>query len=136
MIAALVVATGAAIVFTQRFRHEGPVISLVSTKERQCPRAQRAPGVPVSFLLTDGDTLDVRIVGAGDETTVRTLARGAVLEGDRRYCFPWNGRRDDGTRAAPGAYRLQVSLQEADRVATAGQVFRLARAPVPGEEQP
>ncbi|MSO41324.1 MAG: hypothetical protein EXQ70_05415 [Solirubrobacterales bacterium] len=129
----LVLATGVAMVVTQKLRREGTVIALVSGKQqRGCPGGDR---VPVSFVLTRDDEIDVRIVRLDDETLVRTLARDRELEGERRHCFRWDGKTNGGSQAAPGTYRLQVSLDRADRVATAGQPIRLEAPSRTGAEQ-
>jgi hypothetical protein len=126
-VAALVVGTVAAIAVSQRYRSEGTVISAVSTRPDQCPGREHAAEVPISFYLNRDDVVDLEIIDAKDRDLRRTLERDLALEGNRRHCVGWNGRDEEGKRLPPGAYRLRISLQDADRVAIAGELIRLAR---------
>ena len=135
---------------TQSFRTDGTVISDVGTswkspgqrplafedipeRRRRCPGFERSAEIPVSFFLNREDTIDLAIVGAEDGEVRRNLATGLVLEGNRRHCALWDRRDEAGELVPPGAYRLRVSLSEADRVATAGEAIRVRRAAVRAE---
>jgi flagellar hook assembly protein FlgD len=118
----------AAIAVTQRYRSEGAVISAVSTSPKLCRTAEGGRGIPISFYLNRDDTVDLAIVEAEGREARRTLARDVQLEGNRRYCYRWDGRDDHGNRLPAGRYRLRVSLADADRVAVAGESIRLTSA--------
>ena len=145
-VAALVAGTVVAMGVTQSFRTEGTVISAVASHwkspaqrdrayedipegRRLCPGVERADGIPVSFFLNRDDTLDLAIVNAEDGGLRRTLATGLVLEGNSRHCVLWDTLDEGGEPVPPGIYRLRVSLEEADRVATAGEAIRVAPQP-------
>lgn len=134
-VAALVGGTVVAIGATQNFRSEGIVISDVSTargsKAADCPAPERGPGISISFFLNRDDTVSIAIVNAENGSVRRVLARGLSLAGGRRHCAPWDGRDQEGKLVPPGTYRLRVSLDDAGRVATAGEAIR-----VPGRGDP
>jgi hypothetical protein len=133
-VVALVAGTVAAIAVTQSFRNEGTVISAVSWRwagpppERpgRCPGHKRSRQIPVSFFLNRDDTVSAAVVDLADAEPRRTLLVDRRLEGDRRHCFLWDGLDDLGRPVPPGAYRLQVSLADADRVAVAGERIRIS----------
>lgn len=129
---------------TQSFRTDGTVISDVGSRwktprqrllrfedipeqNRRCPGFDRSSQIPVSFFLNRDDTVDLAIVDAGDGDVRRLLATDLSLEGDRRHCVLWDRRDESGELVPPGAYRLRVSLDQADRVATAGEAIRVRR---------
>jgi len=123
---ALVAGTVGAMALTQRYRSEGTVISAVSTRAKLCPAPERGGGIAISFFLNRDDTVDLEIVDAEDRDPRRTLETAVHLEGDRRHCTSWDGRDDHGRRLPAGPYRLRVSLDDAERVAVAGELIRLA----------
>jgi FlgD Ig-like domain len=124
----LLVATAAAIVFTQHLRDEGPVVSNIFFK-RPAPGRYRA-----CFSLTRSDTVKVELVDASEQV-VRVLAPDQPLNGGTAkadaHCLDWDGTDDAGNPAPPGAYRLRFELQNADRVATSGE--HLVIHSVPGD---
>jgi hypothetical protein len=124
-VAALAIGTVAAIAITQHYRSEGTVISAVSTRPELCPAAERGGGMPISFFLNRDDIVDLGIVDAEDRDLRRRLESRIPLEGNRRHCVGWDGRGDQGGRLPAGRYRLQVSLEEADRAVVAGELIRL-----------
>jgi hypothetical protein len=139
---------------TQHFRREGTVISAVSTFRYSCTTADagvtprhprclpsRSPNdlcpelggghtLPISFFLNRDDTVTVKVVD-GEGNAVRTLAENVRLRGNRRHCFPWDGRADDGRSVKRRRFRLLVVLRDADREAIAGEPIVL-RLPAPG----
>jgi hypothetical protein len=133
-VAGLVAGTILAIGVTQSFRNEGTVISAVSWRwlgpppERpgRCPDHKRSGQIPVSFFLNRDDTVSAAVVDFDDADSRRTLFSDRRLEGDRRHCFLWDGLDDSGRPLPRGAYRLQVSLADADRVAVAGERIRIS----------
>jgi hypothetical protein len=114
----LVAGTVTAMVLTQKAREEGPVAFNIKLKTK--PGRYRP-----CFRLTKEDTLDVAIVDSGGRV-VKTLADDARLEGDdASHCFDWDGRGDNGELPPAGRYRLRLTLEDADRVATSGERLRI-----------
>jgi hypothetical protein len=119
-VALLLAGTAAAIVVTQHLRDEGPVASSIHWKKRPGPRYR------VCFRLTRDDTVQGAAVDASDRVA-RVLAGPAPLQGgDAPHCFDWDGRTDSGQAAAPGPYRLRLTLEGADRVATSGERLNIS----------
>jgi hypothetical protein len=122
-VALLLAGTAGAMVLTQHLRHDGPVASSIHWKTRPGPRYR------VCFRLTRDDNVQVAVVDSS-EHVVRVLASDEPLEGDdAAHCFGWDGRDAAGQPVAPGIYRLQLSLEDADRVATSGERVTI---PAPG----
>ena len=136
---------------TQSFRSDGTVISDVGTRwksagqrqlafediperRRRCPGLERSAEVPISFFLNRDDTVELAIVDAQGGEARRVLAAGLALEGDQRHCVLWDRRDESGELVAPGAYRLRVSLADADRVAIAGEAIRVKRVALQAED--
>jgi len=118
------VATVAAIAVTQKLRAEGPVLSEVRMKAEFRPETERS--TKICFKFSKADAVDVTMVDR-DGLPVRTLADGEPVDGDTRPCFRWDGRTDAGEPAPEELYRLRVSLEDADRVATTGERIRVVR---------
>ena len=135
-VAALVVATVAAMVVTQRLRQEGTIVSAIKLKE-----APRDPGrYRICFQLPRDDVVEVAMVDA-DERVVRVIRPAAPLDGDPPgdegrpddetvHCYDWDGAADNGAPVPPGVYRLRVSLRDADRVGISGERLEI-EPPVP-----
>jgi hypothetical protein len=122
VVAALAAGTVVAIAVTQSYRKEGTVISDLRTRKGKCPGFERrGPGIPISFFLNRDDTVSLAIVNAEDRGLRRVLLTRKRLQGDRRHCVRWDRRDNDGRPVPPGFYRLRVTLENADRVATAGE---------------
>lgn len=114
-VALLLAGTAGAMVLTQHLRHDGPVASSIHWKTRPGPRYR------VCFRLTRDDTVTVAVVDSANRE-VRVLALAQPLEGsDTAHCFAWDGRDAGGNPVSAGSYRLQLSLQDADRVAVSGE---------------
>lgn len=123
-VAALVVGTVAALSVNQKLRREGTVARSIEF-ERVTLRVNGRPArfVRVSFQLAETDDVGVEVVDADGEL-VRVLAASERLEGDdTRHRFLWDRRDEDGELAPPGGYRLRLTLEDADRVATSGERF-------------
>jgi hypothetical protein len=118
-VAALLAATAAAMVITQRLRDEGPVASSIHWKTRPGPRYR------VCFRLTKEDQVRVAVVDSEDRQ-VKLLTDNRLQGGDTPHCFDWDGRSDSGQPVPPGRYHLQLGLQEADRVAVSGERLRIS----------
>lgn len=116
------VGTVAALSVNQKLRRDGTVAR--SIKFERVPAGQGAQGrVRVSFRLAETDEVEVAVVDADGEL-VRLLAAAQRLEGDdAKHSFLWDGRDEEGGRAPPGRYRLRLTLEDADRVATSGERF-------------
>jgi hypothetical protein len=114
-VALLLAGTAGAMVLTQHLRHDGPVASSIHWKTRPGPRYR------VCFRLTRDDRVQVAVVDQS-RRVVRVLASDVPLEGnDSAHCFAWNGRDAAAQPVAPGSYHLQLSLEDADRVAVSGE---------------
>jgi hypothetical protein len=119
-VAALLAGTVAAMVFTQRLRQEGPIVTDIRLKTPEPGRYR------VCFQTPRDDRFEVAMVDSADQT-VRVLAADVPLEGDSSpdkqsaHCFDWDGTADGGGAVASGEYRLRVSLHEADRTGTSGE---------------
>ena len=114
-VALLLAGTAAGMVLTQHLRHDGPVASSIHWKTRSGPRYR------VCFRLTRDDTVRVAVVDSSNDV-VRVLAPDEALTGnDTAHCFGWDGRDASGNPVPPGSYRLQLSLDDADRVAVSGE---------------
>jgi flagellar hook capping protein FlgD len=124
-VALLLAGTAGAMVVTQHLRHDGPVASSIHWKTRPGPRYR------VCFRLTRDDTVRVAVVDA-DAHVVRVLASDEPLEGsDTAHCFAWNGTDASGRPASPGSYHLQLTLEDADRVAVSGERLDIPAAGPP-----
>jgi flagellar hook capping protein FlgD len=119
-VAALLAGSAAAIVVTQHLRDEGAVASSIYWKKRPGPRYR------VCFRLTRDDTVQVTVVDL-EERDVRVLASDDPLKGgDAPHCFDWDGRNAAGQAAPAGAYKLQLKLRSADRVAVSGERLNIS----------
>jgi FlgD Ig-like domain len=118
VVAVLVAGTVVAMVLTQKARDRGGVAFNIKLKTK--PDRYRP-----CFRLTESDTLDVAIVD-GEGRVVVMLADDQPLQGDdASHCFDWDGRDTSGQFPAPGRYRLRLTLEDADRVATSGERLRI-----------
>jgi hypothetical protein len=117
-VAALLASTAGAMVLTQHLRDEGPVASSIHWKTRSGPRYR------VCFRLTRDDRVQVTVVDF-EERPVRLLSDGPLRGGEAAHCFDWDGKSDSGEPVPPGRYLLQLTLEEADRVAVSGERLRI-----------
>ena len=119
-VAVFLIGIVAAMVVTQHLRSEGPTATHI--------RLRYKPSAParVCFKTPRDDTFEVGMVDSEDQL-VRVLARGERLNGDAalghdsKHCFNWDGRDEQGDPAPPGAYRLRLSLRDADRSSISGE---------------
>jgi hypothetical protein len=127
--AAIVVACFVAFGITQRLKHTPTVVQNfemnTAFKPTRAPAAACRGRVSttqvnaterleyLSFKLAQADRVTVAIVdSAGDD--VATLARNLPVERYKQLSLCWNGHRgpsERGRLAAPGEYRLRVSLR-------------------------
>jgi hypothetical protein len=68
----------------------------------------------VFFVRFDERDAKVEIVGR-DQVVTRTLAPAIALRSEDLIRCRWDGIDDDGEKAAPGRYRLRVTLPGQDR---------------------
>ncbi len=107
----LVAATFAAFFVAQRLKSAPPVITVASLNRDFSPA--RHPQQFSVFLKDDDDvTVDV-VTQEGDR--VRRLADDVHVLAHRALRLEWDGRRDDGTQAPDGNYRIRVSLRNEGR---------------------
>ena len=131
--AVFVVGVAAAMVLTQRLRSEGPVVSGIAMRIDDGPRYR------VCFQTPRDDVFDVAMVNA-DGRAVRVLAEDARLEGDpspdksSAHCFDWDGIDDAGEPVPPGAYRLRLDLERADRRAVSGEKLKITEVAAPPQQ--
>jgi hypothetical protein len=117
----LVLGTVAALSVNQKLRRDGPVARAIKFR----PARDGTGRTKVSFRLTKTDTVEVAVVADDDELT-KVLVHSVPLDGgDRKYRFYWDRRDEEGRRAPPGLYRLRLTLEDADRVATSGERFKV-----------
>jgi hypothetical protein len=107
----LVGATFAAFFVAQRLKSAPPVITVASLNRAFSP-AEHPQEFSVSLKVTDDVTVDV-VTQAGDR--VRRLADAVHVVAHQPLRLVWDGRRDDGTRAPDGQYRIRVSLRNEGR---------------------
>jgi hypothetical protein len=121
----LVGATFAAFFVAQRLKSAPPVITVASLKRDFSPVEQ--PQDFSIFLKADDDvTVDV-VTQDGDR--VRRLADDVPALAHRALRLSWDGRRDDGTRAPDGNYRIRVSLRNEGRSTVIQKTMRLDSKP-------
>jgi hypothetical protein len=130
LFAALVVATIASFVITQRLKESGLILDRVKVTRHITPNGDSHADVSfIRFRITKPDhDVDVQIVAA-DGRPVRTLLAGGALRSYHYYYFRWNGRSDSGSVAPRGDYRLRVQLHEQDRDLVPGRTIHLRRPP-------
>lgn len=131
--AALLVATVAAMTLTQRLRQEGPIARDIKLKTKPGPRYR------ICFRTPRDDTVEVAIVDDAEQV-VRVLADGPLSEsgGDEgpdgkseAHCFDWDGTDQSGESVPPEYYRLRVTLRDAGRSGISGEKLRVTE-PVTG----
>jgi flagellar hook assembly protein FlgD len=118
-----VVGTVAALSLNQKLRREGTVARSIKFERIRGEDGAQGRRVRVSFRLAEADEVEVAVVDE-DGRLVRVLAPSQRLEGDDElHAFIWDRRDRDGDEAPPGGYRLRLTLEDADRVATSGERF-------------
>ncbi len=107
----LVGATFAAFFVAQRLKSAPPVITVASLNRDFSP-ALHPQQFSVFLKAADDVTVDV-VTQEGDR--VRRLADDVHVVAHRALRLQWDGRRDDGTPAPDGNYRIRVSLRNEGR---------------------
>lgn len=119
------VGTVAALSINQKLRRDGTVARSIKFERVQEEDGAQARRVRVSFRLAESDEVEVAVVDT-EGGLVRVLAPSRRLEGDdTKHRFLWDRRDQDGDPAPAGGYRLRLTLEEADRVATSGERFSI-----------
>ena len=121
----LVAATFAAFFVAQRLKSAPAVITVASLKRDFSP-AEHPQSFSVFLKVDDDVTVDV-VTQDGDR--VRRLADDVHAVAHRALRLEWDGRRDDGTRAPDGNYRLRVSLRNEGRSSVIQKTMRLDTQP-------
>jgi hypothetical protein len=119
-VVALLAGSAGAMVVTQHLRDEGAVVSSIRWKKRPGPRYR------VCFRLTKDDTVLVSAVDSAGAVARDLGPEQSLQGGDTPHCFDWDGRTASGQAAPPGPYRLQVALEDADRVAVSGERLNIS----------
>lgn len=114
LVAALLVATSAAFVVTEKLKLTrnpivGPIVDKVFSPVCECPTASAV----IRFRLREPDRVSVEIVD-GDGDVVRELARNRSQE-RATHSYVWDGRDDEGRVVDEGSYRPRVHLDRQRR---------------------
>jgi hypothetical protein len=109
LVAALLVATAVAFVYTEKLKLTPSPIIGTRVDKVFSPVCDCETGTArISFRLREADVVGIQIIDRGD-TVVRELVRArSALRG--RLTFTWNGRDDEGTVVPEGRYRPRVHL--------------------------
>jgi hypothetical protein len=110
LVLALLVATTAAFVITERLKLQPVAITDVHVDKVFAPRCECSTArANLDFRLGHADHVTVSIVGA-DAKVVRTLVEGRRFAAGRRR-FAWDGRDDVGDIVPQASYRPRVELR-------------------------
>lgn len=144
--AALVVACFAAFFVTQRLKHTPTAVQLFELTPSFVPGSHARGLEAISFKLAEADEVTVQIIDSKGDV-VATLARDRPVPRYKQFSLRWNGRmgsargyqllrtargrtilvaRTEGAPAAPGEYRVQVSLRHQGRTVLSPRSFTLA----------
>lgn len=107
----LVGATFAAFFVAQRLKSAPPVITVASLNRDFSPAVHEQE---FSVFLKSDDDVTVDVV-TQDGDRVRRLTDDVHVAAHHALRLSWDGRRDDGTRAPDGQYRVRVSLRNEGR---------------------
>jgi hypothetical protein len=125
----LVGATFAAFFVAQRLKSAPPVITVASLNRDFSPAVHPQE---FSIFLKDDDDVTVDVV-TQDGDRVRRLADDIPARAHRALRLEWDGRRDDGTRAPDGNYRVRVSLRKEGRSTVIQRTMTLDTKPPSSE---
>ena len=114
LLTAVVLAALGSLALIQEARQRGEVLDLVEATDTFSPDADERARIEWRQRQSSDDAT-VRIIDRAG-IPVRTLLDGGSLEGDDSIqVFHWNGRNDDGDRAPPGLYRIEIVLRDQGR---------------------
>ena len=129
--ALLVVAAVGAFFVAQRLKTAPPVVQgfEISSPVFSPNGDGRLDRERVSFRLKRGETVDVAVVNEQGDA-VRELASGLALRAySRSPVLAWDGRRDDGSVAPDGRYRIRITLRREGRSIVVRESFMLDDTP-------
>ncbi len=135
IVAALVLASLAALVITQRSRRSGLVLDSVSVSPSFSPDGDGVDDqAEFEFRIKGPDDIDLLIVNS-EGKRIREVADGQTLEDQEITTFEWDGLTDRRVLAPPGPYRIRVKVLGRDRTITPGEkIVLLAPGELPPEE--
>jgi hypothetical protein len=125
----LAVATLCAIVVAQRAKDAPALVRRVTVTPLVTPNGDGYRDVAkIRFTLGRPDTVDVAVVDDRGATVRRLVAARPVRAG-RQMRLKWDARTDRGAPAAPGAYRVRVTLRRRGRSLRLQRPIRLSARP-------
>ena len=112
----LVLATGAAFLFTQSLKTEEPlVLRFAVDHESFSPTGDGYQDrVGVGFDLSESAEVSFSIID-DDGQEVRRIVDDRVLAGDTKHRFTWDGRNGEGELVPDGTYRMRVVRRKEGR---------------------
>lgn len=127
LVAALLIATGAAFAYTERLKlTPSPILRTSVTNKVFSPVCDCSTDVAVvAFQLRKPDRIDVEIIDGS--RVVRQLVAGAAERG--RVAVVWDGRDGDGAVVPEGSYRPRVRLLGQRRTITLPNPLRVDLTP-------
>jgi flagellar hook assembly protein FlgD len=127
--AVLVIATFGAFFVAQRLKNAPPVLGQIGVRGVFSPNGDgRFDVTRLTFRVKETDDVSVSVLNAdGDE--VRDLLGGRHVTKGTLVRLKWDGRTDDGTRAADGRYRYRITLQHEGRSVLLASSVRLDTTP-------
>lgn len=127
--ALLVAGSVAALFIAQALKREIPLVNGHSGSLAFPTRGHRDAHFHLKVSL--GDVVDVAILSASGERTVKVIAAHRRAREYRRFELTWNGTTTAGTRAPPGEYVVQVRFERAGRTVIVPNFVLTLRSPVP-----
>ena len=128
LVAALLIATGAAFAYTERLKLTPSPILGTSVTKVFSPVCECASDVAViAFRLRKADRVDVEMIDAEDR-----VVRRLVIDGPRRagrVVVVWDGRDEAGAVVEEGSYRPRVRLDRQRRTITLPNPIRVDVTP-------
>lgn len=139
--ALLVLACIGAFFLTQRLKHTPTAVGSIRLTASFTPTAAaQGPSERISFHIIKTDRVTVSVVDSANDT-VATIISAHPLRRYKRLLMYWNGHRgpcpapsaescastESGPLAAPGFYRLRITLLDQHRTLYSPESFRLLR---------
>jgi FlgD Ig-like domain len=129
LVAALLVATGLAFVYTESLKlTKSPIVGTrvlpkVISPVCDCP----TDAAVIAFRLRKADVVDVEIIDAGGRVVRNLVARQP--RGRGRVSFVWRGEDDAGAVAPEGSYRPRIKLRREHRTIVLPNPVRIDTTP-------
>lgn len=125
----LVAATFGAFFVAQELKSRPPVVQVNKLTRFFSPNGDGRRDVnSISVVIREADDLTIGIVNA-DGDRVRRLATNVAARPYQPVRVTWDGRDDEGRRAADGIYRLRVGLRRQGRSVVVQQAITLDTVP-------